>query len=251
MNSHWIRRLSLRQLFTRKAMQYVGIWCGLWFGWFFIALIPLMYLLPVLGHWNTACDCSRSELWGDSAAIAFWIALFLASVSLYFLQSRHARGWRWFKAFWLYIGIFVTMLLMLGVAGIFVDQGDVDRYFLRRYFNGDCRHYLSLTYGYRSVMFYPCVVVWCGVLASFLAEKISLRCFFIFLFFAIIFLGGNVLFIADASFPYYREIFLRGSVLQGSALFVSFMRYLFFVLLPLSLLGALYVSSKVTSSLKR
>lgn len=248
MNLNCIRRVSVRQMFTRSAIQHAGIWCGLWVGWFFIAMFPLMYLLPILGHWNTACDCSRAELFGSSAAIAFWVALFLASVSLYFLQSRHARGWRWFKAFWLYIAIF---LLTLFVGAIFVDQGDVDRYFLRRYFNGDCRHYLSLTYGYRYVMFYPCLVVWSGVLASFLAEKISLRCFFIFLFFATIFLGGNILFIADASFPYYREVFLRGSVLQGSALFVSFMRYMFFVLLPLSLLGAIYVSRKVTSSLKR
>lgn len=248
MNLNCIRRFSVRQLFTRKAMQHVGIWCGLWFGWFFIALQALMYLLPIFGNWNTVCDCSRVELVVDAAAIAFLIALLLASVSLYFLQSRGARGWRWFKAFWLYVAIF---LITLFVGSIFVDQGDVDRYFLRRYFNGDCRHYLSLTYGYRYFMFYPCVVVWSGVLASFLAENISLRCFFISLFFATIFLGGDILFFADASFPYYREVFFRGSELQGSALFVSFMRYMFFVLLPLSLLGAIYVSRKVTSSLKR
>lgn len=237
-----MRSFFLRQLFARKAMQHVGIWCGLWFG-FFMAVQSLLHLLPI---WPTECEGCRLAF--ISLAIAFWIALLLASLSIYFLQSRHTRRWRCFKAFWLSIGIF---LLTLFVGSIFVDQGDVDRYFLRRYFNGDCRHYLSLTYGYRYFMFYPCVVVWSGVLASFLAEKISFRCFFIFHFFVTIFLGGNILFIADASFPYYREVFFSGGVLQGSALFVSFMRYMFFLLLPSSLLCAIYVSRKVEGRLTR
>ena len=230
--SHYLKKIHLR-----KAGYHVTVCCGA------IAFLAVIMSYPLAQICSLFWD---SSLRGEEAGVArlqqFILAAFCSVsagtvLSLFFLYRGTGEKREKTKKVLSFVGCLIFLLIF---RGLYITQGDIDRFFIKAYFEGNCRDFLSLSYSWREWLFLPVVLELAIVSFMYFNFSISLSFLLQFLFATAFFIYCELSLIAVPAFDFFCSIFITHEVI-GRDYFVLYMKFNFFLLFPLTVMISYFV----------